>query len=243
MNRKRGLIAIAVSLLVLALLVFAYPQLMIAPGALIPSHAGIADDCFACHTPLRGVTSAKCATCHKPGEIGLRTTKGIAISPGKPRPAFHQALTGQDCMACHSDHAGPRLTRRPAKTFEHGLLEPSLQGKCESCHAAPATPVHRGVTTGCAQCHTVAGWKPATFAHDRFFRLDGDHNAACTTCHLGGNFKRYTCYGCHEHQPDQIRALHAEEGIRNIENCVRCHRSSEDEPHGGGEGREGADGD
>ena len=237
----RGLIAIAASLMVLAVLVFAYPQRMIAPGALIPAHAGIADDCFACHAPLRGASSAKCVTCHKVNDIGVRTTKGIAFSPGKPRPAFHQALTGQDCMACHSDHAGPKLTRNPAKRFAHSLLPPAMQGKCESCHQAPATPVHRSVTSGCAQCHTVASWKPATFAHDRFFVLDGDHNAACTTCHLGGNFNRYSCYGCHEHQPDQIRALHAEEGIGNIDNCVRCHRSGEGETRDSGEVREGTE--
>jgi hypothetical protein len=53
---------------------------------------------------------------------------------------------------------------------------------------------------------------------------------------LGGNTSRYTCFGCHQHQPDQIRASHAEEGIRNIENCVACHRSGSGE---GGEGREG----
>jgi hypothetical protein len=243
MNRKRGLIAIAVSLLVLAVLVFAYPQRLIAPGALIPAHAGIADDCFACHAPLRGVSTARCIACHKPGEIGVRTTRGIAISPDKPQPAFHQALTELNCIACHSDHAGPKLTRRPAKNFAHSLLQPALQGKCESCHAVPLTPVHRLITSGCAQCHMVSGWKPTTFAHDRFFKLEGDHNAACTTCHLGGDFKRYTCYGCHEHQPEPIRALHAEEGIRNIDNCVRCHRSGEGEPRHGGEVREGAEDD
>jgi hypothetical protein len=240
MNRKRGLIAIAASLLVLAVLVFAYPQRMIAPGAVIPAHAGIAGDCFACHAPLRGASSARCATCHKPGEIGVLTTKGTAIRLGKPRPAFHQALTEQNCMACHSDHAGPKLTRRPAKAFAHHLLQPALQGKCESCHAAPVTPVHQSITAGCSQCHKVAGWKPTTFAHDRYFKLDGDHDAACTTCHVGGDFKRFTCYGCHEHQPEPIRVLHAEEGIRNIENCVGCHRSSKGESHGGGEGPEGA---
>lgn len=243
MNRKRGLIAIAVSLLVLAVLVFAYPQRMIAPGALIPAHAGIANSCFACHTPLRGASSAKCVACHKPGEIGIRTTKGLSLRPDKPRPAFHQALAGQDCMACHSDHAGPKLTRRPAKSFAHGLLPPAMQGKCQSCHIAPATPMHRSISSGCAQCHTVAAWRPATFAHDRYFRLDGDHNTTCTTCHVGGDFKRYTCYGCHKHQPDKIRALHAEEGIDNIDNCVRCHRSSEDEPQEGREGAERAHGD
>lgn len=86
----------------------------------------------------------------------------------------------------------------------------------------------------CAQCHSTTAWEPANFAHDRLFRLDGDHNVACATCHVGGNTARYTCYGCHEHQPAATIAEHREEGIRNIDNCVRCHRSSSE----GGEGRE-----
>lgn len=39
-----------------------------------------------------------------------------------------------------------------------------------------------------------------------------------------------------EHQPAQILAEHREEGISNIENCVRCHRSAEGET-GEGEDR------
>ncbi len=43
------------------------------------------------------------------------------------------------------------------------------------------------------------------------------------------------------HQKARIEARHAREGIRNIDNCVRCHRSAEDEG-GEGEGREGGEG-
>jgi len=59
----------------------------------------------------------------------------------------------------------------------------------------------------------------------RIIALAGPQNTSCATSHLGGNFPRYTCYSCHEHEPDQIRARHAEEGIRNIENCAHCDRS------------------
>jgi hypothetical protein len=101
-----------------------------------------------------------------------------------------------------------------------------------TCHTRPSGALHRGFgTLNCAQCHTTTAWEPATFAHERWFRLDGDHNVACTTCHTGGDYKRYTCYGCHEHQPAQMIAEHREEGIGNISNCARCHR-------GGGEGGE-----
>jgi hypothetical protein len=75
-------------------------------------------------------------------------------------------------------------------------------------------------------------WKPATLDHDKLFVLDADHNAPCATCHTGGDYSRYTCYGCHAHRPDPVRARHLEEGIQNFENCVRCHRSARGEPEG-----------
>ena len=63
---------------------------------------------------------------------------------------------------------------------------------------------------------------------------EGDHNATCSTCHVGNDYSRYTCFGCHEHTPSNIRAKHEKEGIRNFENCVACHRSAS-----GGNEREG----
>ena len=60
--------------------------------------------------------------------------------------------------------------------------------------------------------------------------LDRDHNTTCVTCHTGNDYKRYTCYGCHEHTPAKVRAEHEEEGIRDFENCVECHRSADEEP-------------
>jgi hypothetical protein len=101
--------------------------------------------------------------------------------------------------------------------------------------------MHRdlGVGVGCAQCHKAEAWKPATFDHDKFFVLDKDHNATCATCHTTEDHSKYTCFGCHEHTPANVRRQHEEEGIRNFENCVRCHRSADGEREGGGEGKRG----
>ena len=82
----------------------------------------------------------------------------------------------------------------------------------------------------CGQCHTPKAWKPATFEHDKFFVLDKDHNATCVTCHTGNDYKRYTCYGCHEHTPANVRAKHREGRHPDFENCVECHRSADEEP-------------
>jgi hypothetical protein len=229
MSRRWALGLISAALLVLAGLVVAYPQIMIAPGPLAPGHAKLTDDCFACHVPLRGATAAKCISCHAVAAIGVTTTTGAAVQRKPSQAPFHQALTTQDCMACHSDHAGPSLTHRSNVTFSHALLKGGAKEDCAGCHAAPTTQAHRSFGADCARCHVQDHWKPATFDHAKFFVLDGDHNAPCATCHLSDDFSKYTCYGCHEHQPDRIRSKHVKEGIPTFENCASCHRSAHGE--------------
>lgn len=272
---------IAVNLVALVGLAFAYPHLMVSPGAVIPAHAALASNCFACHAPLRGASSERCTTCHALPDIGLRTTKGVPMPEPMRKPLFHQQLLVQDCMACHSDHEAPRLARQSRKPFSHALLRTDVRGRCESCHTPPKTDIHRDLTASCsqchkpeawkpagfdhsllsaaqlnrceschnppadtmhgqvqgscAQCHTPQGWKPAHFEHDKLFLLAGEHNANCVTCHTQNDYSRYTCYGCHEHTPANVRAKHEEEGIRNVENCAQCHRSANGE---GGERQE-----
>lgn len=225
------LIVIALNLMVLVALAFVYPHLMVSPGPVVKAHAEIASDCFACHVPWRGAAASLCIDCHKPPDIGLRTTKGASLkAKGTVKASFHQDLIEQDCMACHSDHQGPRLTRHSRKTFSHGLLKEATRDKCASCHAAPKDTMHRNLKGECSQCHKPQAWKPATFDHDKYFVLDRDHDASCVTCHKGSDYSRYTCYGCHEHTPQNVRDEHLEEGIQNFENCVECHRSPDEEP-------------
>lgn len=282
-------LVISANLLVLIALVFAFPHLMISPGPLIEGHTGLATDCFACHAPLRGATSSRCVECHAVADIGLLLTTGAPVQrtptldPKSSKVAFHQALIEDDCMACHSDHAGPRLTHHSRKPFSHTLLRAATRDRCEACHAAPENAVHRDLKIGCVQCHSADAWKPAhfdhaalpsaqlerceschkkpsdslhkqisgncsqchgsdawtpaTFEHDKLFLLDRDHNATCVTCHVDNNYATYTCYGCHEHTVANIRQEHVEEGIRNFDNCVECHRSADDEPDGRDSGR------
>jgi hypothetical protein len=206
--------------------VFLYPHQMIAPGALIPAHAQLEQNCFACHAPLQGVSSERCITCHKPSQIGLTNTTGQSVRRRFGTPMFHAQLKEANCTSCHTDHAKAPLTHGKLTRFNHSLLKPGIAGLCAICHTKPKDQLHKAVTTGCTQCHTANAWTPATFAHDRYFRLDGDHNVACATCHTGGTFATYTCYGCHEHQEQQLIREHAGEGIHNINNCVRCHKSS-----------------
>lgn len=240
MRRRWALTLIAANLLVLVALAFIYPHLMVSPGPLVAGHAELATDCFACHSPGRGADSQRCIQCHAPADIGLRTTKGAPLSQRSVKTSFHQELTEQDCMACHTGHQAPNLTERGRKPFSHALLRPTIRQQCESCHAPPTDKIHRNLSAGCGECHKPDHWKPATFDHAKLFVLDRDHDTECVTCHTTSNYSRYTCYGCHEHQPARVREEHLEEGIRDFENCVECHRSASEEPgrRGSREGRE-----
>lgn len=235
-------ILLAINLMALAVLTFAYPQWMVGPGKLIAGHQQIATDCFACHTAFTGVASSKCASCHKPADIGRLTTRGVPVAKPLTSTPFHQELISQDCVACHSDHAG--VTRYHQKgNFDHALLKKETSAQCQTCHKAPTDALHPKTNGNCVQCHTTQKWTPATFDHDKYFVLDRHHSASCATCHVRNQTSRYTCYGCHEHTPDNIRREHVEEGIRKFDNCVECHRSGNKhdiqggEKHGGG-GRE-----
>jgi hypothetical protein len=71
------------------------------------------------------------------------------------------------------------------------------------------------------------------------FALDGDHNTRCETCHVNSDYSGYICYGCHEHTLPNVRAKHEEEGVRDLDHCVKCHHNATDEPGEGG-GRDGS---
>jgi hypothetical protein len=237
---------LAANLIVLAVLVFVYPQLMVGPGKLIPGHKQLEGDCFACHSSWRGAASERCADCHKPTDIGRLTTTGLPIAKPLTSVPFHQKLINQDCVACHSDHAGVKRYRQQGR-FDHALLLKETRDQCQGCHKSPTDSLHQQITGNCSQCHGQDKWVPATFDHDKYFALDRDHDTRCVTCHMRNDYSRYTCYGCHEHSAESIRREHVEEGVRDYSNCVECHGSANkhDIRGGGGEGggeREGKHG-
>lgn len=225
---------LAANVLVAVALVFLYPHLMISPGKLIPGHQGLETDCFACHTPFSGATSSRCQSCHRPEQIGRFLTTGQPLNRPNTRVAFHQQLLEQDCVACHSDHAGVKRFR-PQGRFQHGLLQSTTRDQCQQCHRSPTDGLHQRIAGNCQQCHAQERWTPATFEHDAYFELDRDHRAPCATCHPRHDYARYTCYGCHEHSPASIRREHIEEGIRNFDRCVDCHRNANEHDIRGGQ--------
>jgi hypothetical protein len=226
------MLAVAVVLAGIVALVFIQPRMMISPGVLRPAHAGLEGRCSTCHAPFRGAVAGRCVSCHAVADIGRRTTRGEVIVSPAGRPPFHQSLTSQNCLSCHTEHHGAS-SARPVASFSHSLLSPITRAQCSTCHTPPADAIHRGQSGNCSTCHSMAGWQPSTFDHSRYFPLEGPHDVPCATCHVGGDHSRYTCFSCHEHQPDRTRAEHEREGVSYHVACVACHR--------GGRGEEGED--
>ena len=225
----RGLLALGLA--GIAALVLWRPALMLAPGKLSAAHERIADDCFACHAPGGGVAAARCVACHQLAEIGRLTTQHKPLLRPRMAAAFHQQLLETRCVACHSEHAGiMQLASR--RRFEHALLRPEARTLCGDCHTPPQDTLHIDRRAQCSGCHSIKAWRPADFDHARYFVLDGDHAVRCVTCHAGNDYAHYSCFGCHEHTPARVLRQHEEEGIRSLDNCVRCHRSADADPEG-----------
>src|SRR5262249_52680703 len=129
------------------------------------------------------------------------------------------------------------------KSFDHNKAAFKLTGKhqavdCKSCHITSVykgTPqtcvgcheepkVHTGkFGTDCASCHTTNTWEGATFKHTFPINHGKGKRTACTPCHkVQGDYKTYTCYGCHEHDPMRIARRH--KNVVNIDNCFKCHK-------------------
>lgn len=145
------------------------------------------------------------------------------------------------CSSCHTTEGWKTTTR-----FSHEMIEANQRQNCTLCHSTPTDNMHKDFGGDCISCHSLNQWKPASFDHDKYFVLDRNHNASCNKCHANNNFKEYTCTNCHEHSQNRLYNEHAEEGITNLSNCVRCHRSGSEHEGGrehGGEGGEHGDDD
>jgi hypothetical protein len=215
------------------------PYYAVTPGVLIAGHEAKKNDCFACHSVLRGAPRTKCLACHPLATLGLATSAGGPVAKvNKKSNLLHQQLKGE-CSACHTEHRGRSRENAMAK-FTHELLSAELLRDCASCHPErPADGLHGEAAAQCAACHGTRAWKPATFEHGKYFRFDREHPARCADCHqTKGTYAGYTCYGCHEHTPANMASEHREEGLANFEACVKCHRSANKHETVGGE-REG----
>ena len=183
--------------------------------------------CSACHpTDLQALDIQACITCHN--------------QPDQNFMADHQEQFGADCKVCHD--GVDRLSNFDHANFFpldgiHSSIECSdchtekvfrgIPNECWRCHDEPE--VHAGVFgLKCFYCHSAEAWSPASLRQHSFPLNHGleDQNLQlqCNACH-GTNYIDYTCYSCHEHQPDEILQSHKAEGIteQDLPSCINCH--------------------
>lgn len=182
-----------------------------------------------------------CTGCHR--EIGNPFDQQIctdchAQNPQAPNFMIeHLEQFGPSCLDCHdgvdrlSDFDHTRFFPLDGAHMDLGCevchQEKVFRGApsdCVECHAEPE--IHLGFFgTRCEYCHATQSWSPAALRMHRF-PLDhgGQGEVACETCHVE-TYVEYTCYGCHDHQPDAIRESHQEAGImpEELPNCAVCH--------------------
>lgn len=206
-------------------------------------HKSIKDlQCYNCHTEHNGLSRENAMVNFTHSVLPEQMQKNCVgcHADNKPDNKIHNAVSS-DCSSCHNTDSWKRAE------FKHKLLF-EKQNDCRGCHSnkIPDDVLHNGLTASsqCSQCHGTNVWKPSTFDHIKYFRFDDNHPSDCTKCHnVNENFKSYTCYNCHEHQPSRIADKHLEEGIRDFNNCVKCHRSGDEDEAKGKDNKGGNDDD
>ena len=177
---------------------------LVANGSLSSAHAMLDDNCAACHTPFRAVSSDKCSLCHErhTDALGTYTFNAHYVYASRDRTRAFGREDEVSCAVCHDGHGG----RRPDS------LVTVANARCDSCHAigdfsrghpefdfaAEAIPDDGGLAfthirhveyilddrgaddleTACLACHSptadARGFQPIGF------------DAACSGCHLHG---------------------------------------------------------
>jgi len=192
-----------------------------------------------------GHANTGCADCHAGARslADLKTTRHeCAFCHNHEDP--HAGQFGRECAACHTPEGWENAT------FDHSLAAfqltgahagvqcsqchlneqfKGISGQCAACHLDPS--FHEGAFgLNCAGCHTTSAWAPVKFKQAHGFPFDhgAPGESSCRTCHPNA-VSEYTCYDCHEHNQGKIESKHREEGIRDFNDCVRCHPTGREE--------------
>ncbi len=184
-------------------------------------------ECAACHSSEDGFNVRFdlnfCTDCHTLNDPGFM--------------AEHQTQFGIECLSCHDgidrmagfDHNQSFILdgKHAETSCEACHINKIFNGtptQCSNCHAEPE--IHAGYFgIQCENCHTTDAWAPAKMKSHTFPLDHGDQGViACDVCHVT-RYTEYACYGCHEHQPEEIVDKHQEEGITGarFEDCMACH--------------------
>ncbi len=140
-----------------------------APGAAVPSHAGVVSNCVSCHNGVlaqgKGAThiasNNACQNCHTtvawlPARFDHQGVTASCVSchngvSASGKPVRHVPTT-QDCGVCHG------TITWAAATFNHL----GINATCQSCHngitAIGKQAQHPSTTQDCGVCHNTLNW-------------------------------------------------------------------------------------
>jgi hypothetical protein len=185
-------------------------------------HASLdAQQCAECHVEHKGMEPDSSNRVFRHTLLDAKTMKQCGSCHDNPADSLHIQFTAE-CSKCHTTEGWKSSAR-----FDHELIVTSDKNHCSSCHKQPKDTFHGSFKDECSKCHSTNHWKPSTFDHSTYFVLDEEHNTDCKTCHQNNDYGKYTCYGCHEHTQNNIQSEHDEEGITDLNDCVRCHKSAD----------------
>ncbi len=199
-------------------------------------------DCNSCHSEFHSLNfqpiGVDCYDCHADDYNSSAAPNHIA------------AGFSFNCEECHSvtssgwggttvDHNFFPLVQGHAiaNCFSCHTIGNNFQGltqSCYSCHRSDyegvQDPNHTAAnfSTTCNDCHTIAGWSPASFDHNiTLFPLTGSHvTVNCNSCHSSGYTNTPTdCYSCH--QSDFTATLNPNHVTSNFPmTCITCHNTT-----------------
>jgi hypothetical protein len=191
----------------------------------------LSTECYSCHQSDYAATtnpnhaaskfSVTCQTCHST-DTWLNASFDHN-STGFPLTGMH-TVPPRQCADCHVNN---NYNLTATACVDCHLKD--FQGTSNPNHVAGNFPQN------CAQCHTTAGWSPATFDHSTVnFPLTGAHTVPprqCTDCHVNNNYNLSTnaCVSCHlKDYRNTTNPNHAQEGF--AQTCDTCHNTSAWQP-------------
>jgi len=245
-----GLIAFAITLLLIGGVAFVNGGKMFSPGKLsaktgaplggVTSHADLSTKCNACHVEPWGTArmGERCMVCHTEISAELQNPSSL-----------HGSLVPENitlnCRTCHPDHRGPDapLVEMDPRTFPHEVVGFALTAhaqnsdgspfNCNDCHPQNVAVFDTAVCATCHQqidnaftiAHTAAYGTECLTCHDGVETYGANFNHGQTTFPLIGRHSGADCTFCHEN----ARAI---SDFQNTPTeCVACHQK--DDAHGG----------
>ena len=197
------------------------------PGPLSAAHANLANNCNACHTPVKGVDSAKCILCHANNESILQ----------RQPTAFHASIN--TCKECHLEHRG---VDAKLSEMDHALLtsigmkrmrDAESQTEELTAYLRLSEKLDSGVSPhsrisldesvlDCASCHSNDD-RAQCHATDRWTVPEYKHPSPQST----------DCSQCHQAPPSHymmhfkmISARVAGKPHARVDQCGQCHQTT-----------------